>query len=154
MREPGEVLHSLRDNISEKVSIVYTNHSELEQDTVSVENFISSLADEDVVQKLLEEDLRTLAKAFEIVRRYETTQQTARAVTQLMQPSLCNSAEPEQQQYVNMLTLQCGKLLSPVPQQKGCQDSSSSGWWRTNQEKQPFTLPAKITWALQFDSHF
>ena len=42
---------------------------------------------------LLEEKPRTLARAYEIVHRSETTRRVARAVTQLMQQGLRNAAE-------------------------------------------------------------
>lgn len=84
VRRPGEVLHALRDDIYEKVSIVYADRSELEQEATAVEIFINSLADADAVQKLLEEKPRTLAKAYDVARRYEATRQAARVVTQLM----------------------------------------------------------------------
>lgn len=93
VRGPGEALYSLRDDFYEKVSIVYADRSELEQEAVSVEIFINALADAEVVQKLLEEHPRTQPKAYEIAHRYETTRRAARAVTQLMQPSLRNFAE-------------------------------------------------------------
>ncbi|XP_028299789.1 uncharacterized protein LOC114461699 [Gouania willdenowi] len=86
VRRPGEALHTLRDDIYEKVSIVYANRTELEQDCICVEVFTNALADAEVVQKLLEERPYTLAKAYEIAHRYETTRRAARAVTQLMRP--------------------------------------------------------------------
>ncbi|KAM3616673.1 uncharacterized protein V6R79_021511 [Siganus canaliculatus] len=53
VRKPGETLHSLRDDIYEKVSIVYAGRTELEQEAVSVEIFTNALADAEVVQRLL-----------------------------------------------------------------------------------------------------
>ncbi|CAI5682172.1 unnamed protein product [Oreochromis niloticus] len=92
IRKPGEALHTLRDDIYEKVSIVYANCSELEQDCIAVEIFTNALADAEMVQKLLEEQPRTLARAYEIAHRFETTKRAARAVTQLMQPGARVSA--------------------------------------------------------------
>ncbi|CAI5674954.1 unnamed protein product [Oreochromis niloticus] len=92
IRKPGEALHTLRDDIYEKVSIVYANRSELEQDCIAVEIFTNALADAEMVQKLLEEQPRTLARAYEIAHRFETTKRAARAVTQLMQPGARVSA--------------------------------------------------------------
>ncbi|KAK3552131.1 hypothetical protein QTP86_001505 [Hemibagrus guttatus] len=43
------------------------------------------MGDADIVQQLLEERPWTLARAYEIAHRYETTRQTAASVTQLMQ---------------------------------------------------------------------
>lgn len=90
----GEALHSLRDNIYEKVSFVYADRRELKQEAISVEIFINALANVDVVQKLLEEHPSTLAKAYEITHHYETTKRAARAVAQLMQPSLIVKIPP------------------------------------------------------------
>ena len=84
IRKPGETLHALRDDIYEKVSIVYADRAELEQDAISVEIFTNALADAEIVQKLLEEQPHTLARAYNIAHRYETTRRAARAVTQLM----------------------------------------------------------------------
>ncbi|CAI5677314.1 unnamed protein product [Oreochromis niloticus] len=91
IRKPGEALHTLRDDIYE-VSIVYANCSELEQDCIAVEIFTNALADAEMVQKLLEEQPRTLARAYEIAHRFETMKRAARAVTQLMQPGARVSA--------------------------------------------------------------
>lgn len=68
-RKPGESLHTLRDDIYEKVSITYADNGELEQDAVSVEIFTNAMADAELVQKLLEEKLRTLAGAYDIACR-------------------------------------------------------------------------------------
>lgn len=76
-----------------KVSIVYTEQTETEQEAISVVIFINALVDADVVQKHLEEHTRSLAKAYEIAHRCETTWQAARTVTQLMQLGLRNSAK-------------------------------------------------------------
>ena len=93
VRGTGEPLHILRDDIYENVSIVYADRRESEQDSISVEIFINALADAELVQKLLEEKPPTLARAYEIAHRCETTRRPARAVTQLMQPGLQNAAE-------------------------------------------------------------
>ena len=93
VRGPSEALHSLRDDIYEKVSIVYADRTEREQDAISVEIFTNALADAEVVQRLLEERPRTLARAYEMAHGYETTRRAARAVTQLMQPGRRGTAE-------------------------------------------------------------
>lgn len=80
LRKPGETLHSLRDDIYEKVSIVYGDRIEQEQEAISVEVFTNAVGDAEVVQKLLEEQPHTLASAYEIGHRYETTRKAARAV--------------------------------------------------------------------------
>ena len=54
VRGVDEPLHSLRDDISEKVSIVYGDCTEAEQDRIGVEIFRNALKDSDLVQKLLE----------------------------------------------------------------------------------------------------
>ncbi|XDV34397.1 hypothetical protein PO909_004558, partial [Leuciscus waleckii] len=77
--------HVLRDDIYEKVSIVYADRSEREQDSISVEVFTNTMGGADIVQRLLEERPRTLSRAYDIAHRYETTQRTAASVTQLMQ---------------------------------------------------------------------
>ncbi|KAJ7987592.1 hypothetical protein DPEC_G00328080 [Dallia pectoralis] len=82
----NEALHLLRDDIYEKVSIVYADRTELEQDAISVEVFTNALADPDVVQKLLEKQPRTLSRAYDIAHSHETTKRAARTVTQFMQP--------------------------------------------------------------------
>ena len=82
----NEALHLLRDDTYEKVSIVYAARTELEQDAISVEVFTNALADTEVVQRLLEKQPRTLARAYDIAHSYETTRRAARTVTQFMQP--------------------------------------------------------------------
>ncbi|KAJ7998405.1 hypothetical protein DPEC_G00204600 [Dallia pectoralis] len=86
IRGQNEALHLLRDDIYEKVSIVYADRTELEQDAISVEVFTNALADPDVVQKLLEKQPRTLSRAYDIAHSHETTKRAARTVTQFMQP--------------------------------------------------------------------
>ena len=76
VRGQNEALHLLRDDIYEKVSIVYADRTELEQDAISVEVFTNALADTEVVQRLLEKQPHTLARG----------QRAARTVTQFMQP--------------------------------------------------------------------
>ncbi len=58
-----------------------------------MEIFTNTLADAEVVQKLLEEHSHTLAKAYEIAHCYVTTRRAARTVMQLMQLSLRSTAE-------------------------------------------------------------
>ncbi|XDV17606.1 hypothetical protein PO909_023440 [Leuciscus waleckii] len=86
VRGQNEALHLLRDDIYEKVSIVYADRTELEQDAISVEVFTNALADPEVVQKLLEKQPHTLSRAYDIAHSYETTKSVAKSVTQLMQP--------------------------------------------------------------------
>ena len=59
---------------------------QLEQDAISVEVFTNTLADAEVVQRLLEKQPRTLARAYDIAHSYQTTRRAARTVTQFMQP--------------------------------------------------------------------
>ena len=92
-RQPSESLHTLRDDIYERVSIAYADRGEMEQDAISVEIFTNALADAELVQKLLEEKPRTLARAYDIARRYEATRRAARTVTQLMRSGATGSAE-------------------------------------------------------------
>ncbi|XP_049323360.1 mitochondrial fission factor homolog B isoform X1 [Astyanax mexicanus] len=70
VRKPGEPLHILRDDIYEKVSIVYADWPEAEQDRIGVEVFTNALGEAGVVQRLLEEHPRTLARAYELAHRY------------------------------------------------------------------------------------
>lgn len=84
VRKPGESLHALRDDIYEKVSIVYADRSDGEQDIMGAEVFINAMGDAELVQKLLEQNPRTLAKAYEIAHKYEATKRAAASVTQLM----------------------------------------------------------------------
>uniref|UniRef100_A0AAV2IY46 Gypsy retrotransposon integrase-like protein 1 n=1 Tax=Knipowitschia caucasica TaxID=637954 RepID=A0AAV2IY46_KNICA len=88
VRKQGETMHTLRDDIYEKVAIVYGDRTELEQDCIAVEIFTNAMTDADIIQKLLEEKPRTLACAYDIAHRYETTKRAARAVTQMMRPGL------------------------------------------------------------------
>ena len=57
---------TLRDDIYQKVSIVYADRRELEQDAINVKVFTNALADAEVVQKLLEKQPRTLSGAYDI----------------------------------------------------------------------------------------
>lgn len=61
VRGPGEALHSLRDDIYEKFSIMHGDRTEQEQDAINVEILHNALAGAEVVQRLLEEQPRTLA---------------------------------------------------------------------------------------------
>ncbi|XP_061754270.1 uncharacterized protein LOC133551511 isoform X2 [Nerophis ophidion] len=85
-RKRGEALHVLRDDIYEGVSVAYSNRTDAEQDAIGVEVFINALGDVDTVQKLLEQHPQTLAQAFDIARRYETTKRAASYVAGLMHP--------------------------------------------------------------------
>ncbi|XP_063050302.1 uncharacterized protein LOC134445147 [Engraulis encrasicolus] len=84
IRKPGEALHSLRDDIYGKVSVAYCDRTEEEQDTIGVEVFTHAIGDAEIVQKLLEKRPQTLAKAYDIAHRYETTKRAASHVTALM----------------------------------------------------------------------
>lgn len=88
VRKPDESMHTLRDDIYEKVAIVYGDRSELEQDSIAVDIFTNAMTDADIIQKLLEEKPPSLARAYNIAHRYETTRKAARAVTQMMRPAL------------------------------------------------------------------
>ena len=81
VRQPGEALYALRDDIQEKVSIVYGDRSDSELDQVSVEIFIGALSDRHLVQKLLERNPRSLWEAYELAHQFETTRDAARYVT-------------------------------------------------------------------------
>ncbi|XP_053714119.1 uncharacterized protein LOC128755017 [Synchiropus splendidus] len=93
VRKAGEMLHTLRDDIYEKVAIVYADRSEREQDAISVEIFTNALGDPEIVQKLLEYRPRSLACAYEIAHRFESTRRAAHAVTQLMRSNIHHSVE-------------------------------------------------------------
>nr|XP_061825306.1 uncharacterized protein LOC133612154 [Nerophis lumbriciformis] len=92
-RKPGEALHVLRDDIYEGVSVAYSNRTDAEQDAIGVEVFINALGDVDTVQKLLEQHPQTLAQAFDIARRHETTRRAASYVAGLMHPGARDIAE-------------------------------------------------------------
>lgn len=77
VRGPNEALHSLRDDVYEKVSIMYADRTEREQDAISMEIFTDALADAEVVQRLLEEQPCTVARAYEVAHRYETIRRAA-----------------------------------------------------------------------------
>lgn len=83
VRKPGESLHLLRDDIYEKVSVAYSDRTEREQDGIGVEVFTHAIGDMEIVQKLLEKRPLTLAQAYDIARRYETTKRAASHVTSL-----------------------------------------------------------------------
>ncbi|XP_062374552.1 uncharacterized protein LOC134062534 isoform X1 [Sardina pilchardus] len=85
VRKPGESLHILRDDIYEKVSVAYSDRTEREQDAIGVEVFTHAMGDREIVQKLLEKRPHTLAQAYDIARRYETTKRAASHVTSLTQ---------------------------------------------------------------------
>lgn len=83
VRKPGESLHLLRDDIYEKVSVAYSDRTERKQDGIGVEVFTHAIGDTEIVQKLLEKRPLTLAQAYDIARRYETTKRAASHVTSL-----------------------------------------------------------------------
>ena len=90
VRKSGEALHVFRDDIYGKVAVAYGNWSEAEQDTIAVEVFTNGLGDTELVQRLLEKRPSTLAKAYEIAHRHETTKRAASYVTSIMQPGARN----------------------------------------------------------------
>lgn len=93
VREAGEALHVFRDDIYGKVAIAYGDWSETEQDAIAVEVFTNGLGDTELVQRLLEKRPATLAKAYEIAHRHETTKRAASYVTKFMQPVARNLNE-------------------------------------------------------------
>ncbi len=145
VRRAGEPLHVLRDDIYEKVSIAYADRSEREQDSISVEVFTNAMGDADIVQRLLEERPRTLARAYEIAHRYETTRRTATSVTQLMQSAI----RPMERRTRAAAVREC-------PDQSGSDEESSvpsTPEWRQRNSKaefkprlQKFNKKNKINW--------
>ncbi|XP_026022288.1 uncharacterized protein LOC113021785 [Astatotilapia calliptera] len=93
VRKPGEALHVFRDDIYGKVAVAYGNRAEIEQDSIAVEVFTNGLGDAEIVQKLLERHPATLACAYEIAHRHETTKRAASYVTSAMQQGARNAAE-------------------------------------------------------------
>eukprot|EP00064_Thunnus_orientalis_P013363 superscaffoldBa00002165_g13402 len=93
VRKPGEALHVLRDDIYEQVSVAYSDKTDNEQDAIGVEVFTNAVGDAEIVQKLLERRPRTLAQAYDIARRHETTKQAVSRVTSLMQSVAYNTPE-------------------------------------------------------------
>ncbi|RXN37980.1 Retrovirus-related Pol poly from transposon [Labeo rohita] len=145
VRRAGEPLHVLRDDIYEKVSIAYADRSEKEQDSISVEVFTNAMGDADIVQRLLEERPRTLARAYEIAHRYETTRRTATSVTQLMQ----SAVRPMERKTRAAAVREC-------PDQSGSDEESSvpsNHEWRKKNSKaefknrlQKFNKRNKVNW--------
>ncbi|KAL7888852.1 hypothetical protein AOLI_G00038260 [Acnodon oligacanthus] len=80
--KPDETLHTLRDDIYEKVFIAYANRSAAEQDVIGVEIFTNAIQDVGIIQRLLEERPHKLAKAYEIAYRFEATRRTAASLIQ------------------------------------------------------------------------
>lgn len=93
VRKSGEALHVFRDDIYGKVAIAYGDWSEAEQDAIAVEVFTNGLGDAELVQRLLEKRPATLAKAYEIAHRHDTTKRAASYVTSIMQPGARNLTE-------------------------------------------------------------
>lgn len=93
VRKPGEPLHTLRDDIYGKVSVAYSDRTETEQDAIGVEVFTNAVGDSEIVQKLLEQRPLTLAQAYDIARRYETTKRAASYVTNRMHPGARNMTD-------------------------------------------------------------
>ncbi|KAL1254816.1 hypothetical protein QQF64_012877 [Cirrhinus molitorella] len=145
VRRAGEPLHVLRDDIYEKVSIAYADRSEREQDSISVEVFTNAMGDADIVQRLLEERPHTLARAYEIAHRYETTRRTATSVTQLMQ----SAVKPMERRTRAAAVREC-------PDQSGSDEENSvpsNHAWRQKNSKaafkprpQRFNTRNKINW--------
>lgn len=90
VRQVGEPLHVLRDDIYDRVSVAYGDRTEAEQDAIGVEIFTNALRDADIVQRLLEQRPRTLAHAFDIARSYETTRRAASCVANPMTGGGCS----------------------------------------------------------------
>eukprot|EP00064_Thunnus_orientalis_P023490 superscaffoldBa00008925_g23735 len=63
-RSGCQVKPSMQDDINEKVSIMYADCTERELKAIGVETFTNALADAEMIQKLLEEQPRTLAGAY------------------------------------------------------------------------------------------
>ena len=61
--------------------MAYSDRTEKEQDAIGVEVFTHAIGDAQIVQKLLEKRPHTLAQAYDIARRYETTKRAALSVT-------------------------------------------------------------------------
>ncbi|KAL0162302.1 hypothetical protein M9458_041698, partial [Cirrhinus mrigala] len=145
VRRAGELLHVLRDDIYEKVYIAYADRSEKEQGSISVEVFTNAMGDADIVQRLLEERPRTLARAYEIAHRYETTRRTATSVTQLMQ----SAVRPMERKTRAAAVREC-------PDQSGSDEESSvpsNHEWRQKNSKaefkhrlQKFNKRNKVNW--------
>lgn len=93
VRKSGEPLHVFRDDIYGKVAVAYGDWSEAEQDAIAVEVFTNGLGDAQLVQRLLEKCPATLARAYEIAHRHETTKRAASYVTSVMQPGAHNLTE-------------------------------------------------------------
>lgn len=93
VRKPGEALHMLRDDIYGQVAVAYSDRTEKEQEAICVEVFTNGVGDAEIVQKLLEQRPHTLAQAYDIARRHETTKKAASHVTSLMQSRLHDRPE-------------------------------------------------------------
>uniref|UniRef100_A0AAV2K8I4 RNA-directed DNA polymerase n=1 Tax=Knipowitschia caucasica TaxID=637954 RepID=A0AAV2K8I4_KNICA len=93
VRKAGEALHVFRDDIYGKVAVAYGDWSEKEQDAIAVEVFTNGLGEAELVQRLLEKRPATLAKAYEIAHRHDTTKRAASYVTSIMQPGARNLTE-------------------------------------------------------------
>ncbi len=145
VRRAGEPLHVLRDEIYEKVSIAYADRSEREQDSISVEVFTNAMGDADIVQRLLEERPRTLARAYEIAHRYETTRRTATSVTQLMQSAI----RPMERRTRAAAVRECPDKSgsdeeSSVPSTPAWRQKNSKAEFRARPQK--FIKKSKINW--------
>lgn len=92
VRKVGET-YVLRDDIYGKVSVAYSDRTETEQDAIGVEVFTNAVGDAEIVQKLLEQRPHTLAQAYDIARRHETTKRAASYVTSLMHTGACSMTE-------------------------------------------------------------
>ena len=84
VRQPGETLHALRDDIYEKVAVVYGDRPPAEQEGIGVEIFRNSLGDAELIRKLLENSPPTLSQAYEQVHEVEVTKRAAHQVSRLM----------------------------------------------------------------------
>ncbi|KAL0202037.1 hypothetical protein M9458_000055, partial [Cirrhinus mrigala] len=145
VRRAGEPLHVLRDDIHEKVSIAYADRSEKEQDSISVEVFTNAMGDADIVQRLLEERPRTLARTYEIAHRYETTRRTATSVTQLMQSAVRPMERKTRAAAVHECPDQSGSdEESPLPSNHDWRKKNSKAEFKHRLQK--FNKRNKVNW--------
>jgi len=76
-RGKGEDLFRLRDDIYEKVSIVYGDLPMHEQQIFAVHAFVDAMTDGELIQKLIEKDPKTLSDAYDIAHGFEITKKAA-----------------------------------------------------------------------------
>ncbi|CAB1437353.1 unnamed protein product [Pleuronectes platessa] len=153
IRGQGESLHILRDDIYEKVSNVYADCTESEQDNISVEIFSYSLADAELVQKLLEEKPRTLARMYKIALKCETPRRATRAFPQLMQPDLRNASERRPRAAMVHESASVSALKEPMgvaderaaePANSPIRTQRSHQQWQSNKAKPEKTISGEV----------